>query len=352
MAARLGVAAIALLAAVPLWTTPAVPTQDGPSHVYNAWVIANLGDTGLGLARHFQLVPWTPNWGGVGPLVPLVAIAPPLLAEKLFLSVLVLALVAGAACLVGRCGGDAPLAAALAGMQAHGLLFAMGFTGYLVGLAAGFFLAAAAAKLHHANEAAPATARLLWTAAAFSALFMMHMAAAVIAGVLWLLVVAGPVLLAGRLSRPALRRSAPVLVLSPLLALQASKSVPVSYRADPRSGWDRLAELALGAHWQSYAAEDRVLGFATTALVVALLVMRLRLGSRAPAQARALALGGLGALGGYLVLPWSSGGGALVPERLVPLVLLLPLAWATSGSAPGLRHARRAACALLCVALV
>ncbi|HET7294809.1 MAG TPA: hypothetical protein VFM88_20465, partial [Vicinamibacteria bacterium] len=47
-----------------------------------------------------------------------------------------------------------------------------------------------------------------------------------------------------------------------------------------------------------------------------------------------------------------SGGGALVPERLVPLVLLLPLAWATSGSAPGLRHARRAACALLCVALV
>lgn len=352
MGLRPSVAAVAVLSAVPLWTTPAVPTQDGPSHVYNAWVIVNLGDPVLGLGRHFQLVPWTPNWGGVGPLVPLVAIFPPLLAEKLYLSGLVVALVLGAACLVGECGGDALLASAVAGILAHGLLFAMGFTGYLVTLAAGLFLAAGAAELLSAHEGAPSTARLRWATVAFAALFMMHMAGALVAAALWLLVVAAPALLAGRIPRVALRRSSPVLVLLPLVALQASKSPPVSYRADPRGPWDRLVELATGGHWQAYAEEDRVVGLALTALVVALLLLRVRLRLRAPVQARALALGGCGALVGYLFLPWSSGGGALVPERLVPLVILLPLAWSTSGAGPARRHSRQAALALLCVALL
>ena len=65
---RVRVALTALGCVLPLWTTPAVPTQDGPSHVYNAWVIANLADAELGLARHFEVVAWAPNWGGVGPL--------------------------------------------------------------------------------------------------------------------------------------------------------------------------------------------------------------------------------------------------------------------------------------------
>ncbi|HEX3526174.1 MAG TPA: hypothetical protein VH988_03830 [Thermoanaerobaculia bacterium] len=37
--------ALAVLHLVPFWVVTAVPTVDGPSHVYNAWVQTHLGDT-------------------------------------------------------------------------------------------------------------------------------------------------------------------------------------------------------------------------------------------------------------------------------------------------------------------
>ena len=43
-----GVASIALLTAALPWLAMAVPTKDGPSHLYNAWVLVNLGDATLG----------------------------------------------------------------------------------------------------------------------------------------------------------------------------------------------------------------------------------------------------------------------------------------------------------------
>lgn len=350
---RLRVALTALGCVLPLWTTPAVPTQDGPSHVYNAWVIANLADAELGLARHFEIVPWAPNWGGVGPLVPLVAVLPPLLAEKIFLSLLVVAFVLGAQRLVARCGGDALIAAALAGVLVHGLLFVMGFSGYLLALCAGFFLAASAAR---SGSAPPEreTARLLAASAAFGLLFFVHLLGALLAAGLWLLVVAAPVLERQRLG-PVLRRASPVLVLAPLVASHLRRDIPPvfpPFRDDPRGPWGRLLEIGDGFHWQALADRDRSAGLGLTLLVLVLLVLRQRRAVRAPAPARALLLGAAASLVAFLFVPWASGGGALLPERFVPLAFLLPVAWATSAELPGHRYWRAAAFGLLGFVLV
>lgn len=346
---RLRVALTALVCVLPLWTTPAVPTQDGPSHVYNAWVISNLADPELGLSRHFELVPWAPNWGGVGPLVPLLGVLPPLVAEKVFLSLLVVAFVLGAQTLSARCGGDALIAAALSGVLAHGLLFVMGFSGYLLALAAGFFLAASAG-----SPDPPPWARLCGAGAAFAALFFVHLLGALVAAGLWLLVVAAPLL--DRMAlKPVLRRASPVLALAPLLVWQLRRDIPPAfppYRDDPRGPWGRLVEIADGFHWQALADRDRIAGLALTVLLLALLALGGRRGSQAPATARALALGAVAALLAFLFVPWASGGGALLPERFVPLVFLLPLAWATSGELPGHRYWRAAAFGLLGFAVV
>ena len=111
LSATLLVVGIAAVSVLPLWATPVVPTQDGPTHLYNAWVIAYLHDPSLHLDAHFKLVPFLPYWGGLAPLLPLLAVLDPFTAEKLFLSVIIAGIALSAASLARRAGGDSILAA-------------------------------------------------------------------------------------------------------------------------------------------------------------------------------------------------------------------------------------------------
>jgi hypothetical protein len=311
-------------------------------------VIANYRDAGLGLDRHFEIVPWTPNWGGVGPLVPLLWLLPPAAAEKLLLSLVLMLFVLGASRLVARSGGDGLIGAAVGGALAHGLVFVMGFSGYLLAVGAGFVLASAAA-----GRSLP-TGALLACGAAFVALFAIHLLGALVAGALWLLVTAAP-LLDREPIRPLWRRASPVLVLLPLAGAQAAREIPPvfpPFRHDPRGAWDRALELLSGFHWQALADVDRVVGAGLTLLLLALLALRRGRGVRAPAEARALLLGAGAALAAFLVAPWSGGGGALLPERFVPLVFVLPLAYATSAEPPRRRLWRELALGVFACALI
>ena len=40
--------AVAVAAAAPFWQCPLVPTQDGPAHLYNAWLVLHVDDPALG----------------------------------------------------------------------------------------------------------------------------------------------------------------------------------------------------------------------------------------------------------------------------------------------------------------
>src|SRR5689334_3287327 len=84
------VAALAQL--VPIWSVHYLPTTDGPSHLYNAWILRELlvGHDGA-IGRYFE-IDWRPhpNWIGTALLAGLMPVTAPLVAEKIFVSVIVL----------------------------------------------------------------------------------------------------------------------------------------------------------------------------------------------------------------------------------------------------------------------
>lgn len=81
--------ALAVLHLVPFWVVTYVPTVDGPSHVYNAWVQAHLGDTEHypALREYFEIDHRPlPNWTAQVSLRALLLVLPPAAAEKTFVS--------------------------------------------------------------------------------------------------------------------------------------------------------------------------------------------------------------------------------------------------------------------------
>jgi hypothetical protein len=123
------------------------------------------------------------------------------------------------------------------------------------------------------------------------------------------------------------------------------------FREDPPRLGIRLVDLGTGAFWQAYSPLDRPIGAALTLLTLALVVARATHRGRSTGGARWLVLGAAGALVAYLVVPWAAAGGAFLTDRLVPLVFLLPLPWATSDGLPARGLFRTALAVLLVGAL-
>jgi len=339
---------VAAAAVVPFWTCRVVPTKDGAAHLYNAWLLVHLDDPALQAGRFFRVNPFVPNWGGVGPLVPLLLIASPAVAEKLFFSLIAVVLVLGAAALTARLGGDPVLASATAVSIAHGWLVAMGFTGFVLGLGVGLGLGAWAAG-RRVDAARSASITALALTAGFVLLFFLHLAAAAIAAAIAAVVLAARV----ETPRPPRRLAAlgvPFVTLAVLLAVHAGASrgrVGPAYRPDPRGAVGRLLELPTGAFWESYSVGDRGLGTAVVALVLGLALARATRRVPASRPARALLLAWPVVLVAYMLVPFAAGGGAFLTDRLVPLLLLLPLPWATSDGLPQRRVLRGAALLLV-----
>ncbi|MFN8092797.1 MAG: hypothetical protein U0599_11345 [Vicinamibacteria bacterium] len=342
-------------AALPFWAGAVVPTQDGGAHLWNAWLVRHLGDPALAAGPYFELNLLAPNWGGVGPLALLLCLAPPVVAEKLLFSAIAFAIVAGAALLSRRLGGDPVLAAAAGVFLAHGWLTAMGFTGFQLATGLGWLACAWAAPALD-GERKTGRDRLVAArlSAAFAVLFVLHLAAALAAAGLW------AVLLASRVGRAPWRRLvAPAAPLAFLAALWLAHALatrgiePPTYRPDDRGALGRLAELPAGTYWEAYSPADRPLGAALVVLVCGLVIARASRAER-PEAGRAASAGLAAAplvLAAYLVVPFAAGGGAFLTDRLVPLLLLLPLPWATSAGLPWRRALRAAALVLAAAAL-
>jgi hypothetical protein len=81
----------ALVYVVPVWAFPYLPTQDGPAHLYNAQILKDIGDAATGYDEFFELrAEPLPNLTSHLLLAALLFVVPPLVAEKLLVSVYVL----------------------------------------------------------------------------------------------------------------------------------------------------------------------------------------------------------------------------------------------------------------------
>ncbi len=111
IAFRLLWAFFALLLLYLVWGLPYFPTQDGPSHLYNAWVMTAIGDPAYPLVTGAYGVDRKlfPNWAGQAILSTLIRVTSPAIAEKTLFSLLVLGIPAATLVLartVGRGRGE------------------------------------------------------------------------------------------------------------------------------------------------------------------------------------------------------------------------------------------------------
>ena len=83
--------ALAFLYLVPVWVYRYVPTQDGPSHLDNAQILKDLGNSVAGYEAYFEIrADPIPNWTSHLLLAGMLYVVPPLLAEKLLVSLYIL----------------------------------------------------------------------------------------------------------------------------------------------------------------------------------------------------------------------------------------------------------------------
>src|SRR5271157_3259033 len=85
------VAGLILLYLVPLWLFQYLPTQDGPSHLNNAQILSQYYNPSFNYQKIYEL--WLypfPNWLAHAPLAALMGFVPPLIAEKILLSMYVI----------------------------------------------------------------------------------------------------------------------------------------------------------------------------------------------------------------------------------------------------------------------
>ena len=91
--------ALAVLHLVPLWSVRWLPTVDGPCHLYNASIFRELvaGSANEAIRTMYD-VDWRPhpNWAGTAFMAAAISIVPPVVAEKLFVTVILLTLLASA----------------------------------------------------------------------------------------------------------------------------------------------------------------------------------------------------------------------------------------------------------------
>jgi hypothetical protein len=126
-------AVTALLHLLPVWRVHYVPTMDGPSHLYNAVVMKELGAGSPEIARVFEIDsrPY-PNWLSHALLWLALSVAPPLFAEKLVLSVIVLLFLGGCWMLAGAVDSRSRVYAFLAMPLTFNLLLQMGFYNFML----------------------------------------------------------------------------------------------------------------------------------------------------------------------------------------------------------------------------
>jgi hypothetical protein len=328
--------ALVLLYVVPFWTVHYLPTVDGPCHTYDAWVSRSYADVPL-FQKYYEIntLPY-PNWISHGILALLMLVVPPLVAEKLLITLYPVLFLSGVWYLAGAVQAERRWLAFLAFPFVYNFAFQFGFYNFSIGLALFPWIVGFWWRRRERIDLRYAVAMnlLLWLC------YFSH----VVPFVLSLLAIA--VLWLATLRRDNWRRHlrhipalAPQLVL-PLwfFAVKGAESVVPGRRTLPELAayFLQLRILVVGEAQQGFA-------FALAVIFLGLAATTLWWGrSRLSLEANAFPLLALVLVAVYFFSPGGMGGGSLLKPRLslFPYLVLIP--WLTP---PLARRARG-----LCVA--
>lgn len=350
---RRGVAFALLLGALvaPVWCVPFFPSQDGPSHVYNAQVLRELGNpANYQVRHHYELNRAVlPNLLAHALLSTLQALVPPVAAEKLLVSAILLLLPLSLWRLIDAVEPGRGVYA-LAGLPfAYNTLLQLGFYSFSLGMSLCFFTLAFWWRRRSdftAGAAAGVSLLLLLTYLAHFVAFVMAVAGLGI-GLVWDLLLRRDLTPSARLRAIATG----VALLLPFAALALDYYLRggegrVVYRAEGKLLREAYADLELVffTTWHRHLAPFLV--GALAAGMVWTVVDRIRRPRLAPADA--LLLLGAALVPAYFLLPaWIGSGGWLNQRVYLFCVLFL---WAGLAAPPRLLRIPLAIVLLGCAA--
>jgi len=127
---------LVLIYILPIWVFKYFPSQDGPSHIYNSFILKHYHDSEYVFDKFYEIRKSpVPNWASYFIMVPLMYVVPPLIAEKILLTIYIALMALSMLYLVNSVeGGRTPLAF-LCLPFIYNYLFLMGFYNYSLSVA-------------------------------------------------------------------------------------------------------------------------------------------------------------------------------------------------------------------------
>jgi hypothetical protein len=342
--------ALLVLHVVPLWVFPYFPSQDGPTHLENAVILREYNRPDRPLLRTFYTMSgdFDPNWFGHLALAGLMALVPPLTAEKILLTGYLLLLpLAARYALEGVRPGAGWLTVLIFPFAQH-FLFHMGFYNFCYSL--GVLFLAVAYWLRHADHFG--VRQTLTLAALIVLLYFCHLVAVVMLLMLVGSLAAGWTLL----DRRPRRLLGPALAFVPALAL----GVAFLGRQGQAMRWEiappvlamRLLDLeVLVSYFDAERLFSRLtfLGLAVLSAYVLLTRWRARLLEKRDLVLAVAAL----AVVAYLAAPSVLSGGSFVNTRLGLFVFFFLILWLGAHPfGPRLKRAVQAVATFIALALL
>jgi hypothetical protein len=307
--------AVALLQLVPVWAPRYYPTMDGPAHLYNAWVMREIAlghDNIVTRTYTIDLKPYPNLLDHVLLAVLLGAFKAPI-AEKVFVSAIILLFLGGAWLFAGAADPRASLFAFLAVPLSHHLLLQSGF--YNFSLSVGLYFVVVA--VWWARRQRPDWQTITIVALLLLLCYFAHPMSTALAigsiGVLWLTA-----------SRDW-RHLIAFLPVLPLLAWFVLRERGQSYPSDWTT-WHHLTFLAQTQEIATYAIWQLKFGAALCVLTLLLMAITVAV-ERRRREADAFVLILAAVIAVFMLAPAATSGGSMVLERLGLFISLLPLPW-------------------------
>jgi hypothetical protein len=324
--------ALTLLQLVPIWSVRYLPTSDGATHLYNAWVMREIltARAEEPIKQYYQ-INWqpNPNWFGHAFMAAAMGVVPPTIAEKLLVSATILIFFAGLWFFTGANDERSRAYAFLGFPFAYNALLQMGF--YNFAFSVGLYLLIVG--VWWSQRDGPDASTVGTIGSLLFVCYFVHPMSTLMAmgstGLMWLATLHGRIL-----RRHAIHLIAFLPVL-PLLYWFAKHS-DTHVIANPRSWkwhWEFLADTRI---LMTFSDRQLALGRALFVVMMILFIVTLLrenvvrsdsgyLWRFRPADAFLLILFACIAL--YVLAPTEAAGGSAVTERLALLIPLIPLAW-------------------------
>jgi hypothetical protein len=301
--------AMVVIALAPIWSVHYLPTQDGPSHLYNSWLLRELVYRDGGVVAQSFRIDWRPhpNWIASVVMALLMSVVPPLIAEKLLVTGIVVLFLTAVWTYSGEEGQPY---AFFAFPFAYNVLFHLGFYNFLIGLGLYFLIVA----VWWRRRDQPNARTIALVAALLVLCYFSHPLPLVLA--------VATISLLGVATRSSWRHLLAFVPVLPLMAWFAltQPGRPVTGHVSAELLW-----LTLTRALTAFSSNETTLG---VALVVVLMVLIVATIASRPRGARNFFLiPTIAIVALYLGAPANMFGGSLIRERMALFVLLVPLAW-------------------------